>query len=201
MQRAQAWWTAALIVLATWPAAAGEPTPEKLRAYAEKCERLRPLEIESLKRQIGEITAGLRRQGAKASPATKANLAKMKKEIADLKSGKTHPTPTIGVPLKVGDIGICPGGGGQIVQIIGDKEMLGQIYWGDLTIVILVRGVPTARLADKTALELNAIYEVSDTYKYETAIGSSKTVMVLEPFNTSGAEAYFPTKTAKSKGK
>jgi hypothetical protein len=167
---------------------AAEPTPEKIKAFLDACERERPRKIAGLEKQISALSSRLKQNGKKASLQSKTNLANMRKSLTDLKSHRTLAIPQLQVPFIVGDMGYAPGAGiGQLFQVVDEKQMLVNFDWGDLTFLVLVRGMSTANRADETKIQLGGVFEVSGTYKYGTAIGS-KTVMVLEPFDAEAAK-------------
>ncbi len=72
--------------------------------------------------------------------------------------------------------------------------MLMRLPYDDKDQLVMVLGVSTEGLTDDDGKVLNGIFEVSDTVTYPTAIGGSKTVLVLEPFNTKAVEAFLNKK-------
>lgn len=86
---------------------------------------------------------------------------------------------------KVGLIGTLRDSRVWARQVIGDKEMLVDIFWyaADLPkqTQFLLRGVPSDGVVDDTKLELSGVYKITGTYGYINVFGAKRTVFVIEP--------------------
>ncbi len=183
---------------------AAEPTPEKIRAFLDACERFRPLDIANIEKQISDFSSRSkpRQRGKAAGQKSDPAIMNLKKLLVDIKARRKLTIPTLQTPFVVGEIGYAPGAGlGQLFQVVDEQRMLVKLDAAGVTWTVLVRGESTANRADTTPIALRSVYEVVGTYKYTTALGSSNTVMVIEPFDLHAAELAFenqkPTKKKK----
>jgi hypothetical protein len=84
---------------------------------------------------------------------------------------------------KVGDVGECSGSIG-VVQIIDDETMLCWVHVRQNPWVML-KGFSTAGLVDDGIVEIADPMHVTGTTTYETAVGGTRTVLIVEPVDLS----------------
>lgn len=108
-------------------------------------------------------------------PDERAATAAKYQALADLATTETH--AKIGYFLKVGDLGYFINTV-KIVQVLDDRSML--INTGPEEGVFMLRGFPTADLADDDLHKINGCLNVSGTESYTSASGAKRTVRVID---------------------
>lgn len=66
----------------------------------------------------------------------------------------------------------------EILQITGDKEAIG--YAGAQEILIRITGYDFSNLIDGKKLWIDGFFHISQTYRYETVVGGSKTIFQFD---------------------
>ena len=106
-------------------------------------------------------------QGAASPELEQAFFAFYEGKIVSAK--RLHPET-----FQIGQIGPLPPI--RVVQVLGPAEMLASIESG----VFKLKGSSTADVADGQTIRLTDFFFVRDTERYDTVVGSTKTVYVLE---------------------
>lgn len=124
-------------------------------------------------------TASLRAGAIKGWEKT---LAGYKKKLAVLKGGGAPSWPQLNhMDIKVGTVGTIDskeyGFGAEVVQIIDDQTAIIRFAgnknhrWAKL---------PTAGMVDGSEVHMEGVWEVTETKAYQTAVGSRRTIFVIE---------------------
>lgn len=143
---------------------------------------------------------------------TEAEIAETNKRLKEYVSGSEFYYGVIEYPPKIGDFGTLYSGGSKVnvEQVIDDKTLLVNVFYsvegykvigtiGNETvvsdskskrIVLMVKNVPTKGATDGAGFDLPQVFEVTDTETYETTLGGSNTVFVVEPLNTEAIEEH-----------
>jgi hypothetical protein len=111
-----------------------------------------------------------------------------KKELADLPLTYTDERPSM--PFSGSHPGIIrwkP----YVFQVIDDDEVLLRVFKDT---ILYFKGVATEGMVDGEYINLDGAYHSTGTTTYQTASGGSKTVRVIEPFDTSSADAIISEK-------
>ncbi len=190
----------AMCLLTCAAAGAGDVTLKSAKRYAELRERqivneriAKQSELAQLNKWLArpifapQSTSAFRKQEI---AKTKGRVKKLKAWLADDAAGNTDTSPTLKLPLRSDGIGKLERASAEVVQIIGDTEMLVRLKGpgGEpQSILTLVRNVPTAGLVDGGGVSLYGTFEVAGTEQYNTAGGGSNTVTVIEPFDVDAA--------------
>lgn len=184
---------------------------EDVEDYVKRCQASRRSHIEQRERDVKSLRESLEK--AKRSSLRNgfaldgAAYLEQSRKDADIKSRQAmlvaaeedlarlrDPTQPIHGdmqygPPRGGDIGRIPGVA-KVVQVIDETTMLANVYFlGETT--VWLRGIDTAGVADGQELRIGnkIVFHVSGTKKYETALGASRTVHVVEPIDVP-AELY-----------
>lgn len=164
---------------------ADEPPPQIARILAASEVEKQRIIADTI-RTMGRVTGTRRNQ--------------LKVELARLRESDDVFFPKLGQPLVKGTVGILSGEFAKVRQVVGPNDMLCEALLVapevlDATgtrivrkqrvdeVLFMVRGVGTANLSDGSTASLPHKFEVTENYTYQTAIGGSKTVMVLEPID------------------
>lgn len=81
-----------------------------------------------------------------------------------------------------------------VFQVVDDDEVLLRIFKDT---ILYFKGVATEGMVDGEYINLDGAYHSTGTTTYETASGGSKTVRVIEPFDTSEADEIIKETAAK----
>ena len=116
-----------------------------------------------------------------------ADLEEMNQRLQRLESRSELVMPELPRKLQVGAVGVLEHRHGNSVQVIDATNMLVEIPLTEER--VWISGVSTAGIADDKGVELPQVFEVTGTTSYQTALGAKRTVLMLERFDTAGAEA------------
>lgn len=119
-----------------------------------------------------------------------AAIQSKRAKLDGIKSGKVFHLPLLGRPLGVGDCGIIIGQL-EVAQVLDEKSFRGEVALypkvldGTVPLElaqtpVIVEGFPTAELADGQVIDVPGVWYCSKNKTYETVIGGTKTVLVLE---------------------
>ncbi|HUY37069.1 MAG TPA: hypothetical protein VMV69_30410 [Pirellulales bacterium] len=189
------------------PRAAGEPSP-KIKAY-----------LEARAKHLEEIRHSLARERF-PSPAAERELAELDAKVDDPAFGAPLMTCRLAPDDKggpnewryrasVGKVGVVPAAIQETVQgfkprpanfrvsqILDARNMLvrqlGNLNRADGA-PVWITGIDTSRFAGNIArgkIMLPQVFEVTGTKRYETVLGGSQTVFVLEPFDVDGVRPF-----------
>jgi hypothetical protein len=123
-----------------------------------------------------------------------------------IKAGEL-PAPPLEFPLTVGAIGRLRGSTFKLLQRLGDKEARIGIHRSmDLDelrayardrfttlpeVDVFLSNYDVSRMADEQEHKTTECFIVTKTKTYETAVGGTRTIFVIEPFDSSAAQAIF----------
>ncbi len=179
---------------------AAEMTIEQARKFVRNCK------VETLEGTLKEVERNKdalrklpsRRMALPNRVAEGKRLSRVieagKKRAKELEEGKAKPwrePPQLSLPPSAGDIGqLGLWWKSYVVQVLGATEMIVKLGpAGSDHPPVLIRGKPSAGIADGTNANLYGTYEVLGTEMYPTASGATNTIMVLEPFSVEEAFA------------
>ena len=187
----------ALCAHVAFPADATEPPP-KIKAYLDAGKQQREAKIEELNARIKSLKADkkLKKQDRNKQ------ILEAEKQLTAARAEKST-GGEMKFPLEVGAIGKLTNRDATIIQIEGPDEMLVHLIYTVMVhepklrgnplvatprkVTVLVRGMPTAGLADGKTVKLGAIAEVVGNYTSR----SGSTYMAIAPFDESQLQPYF----------
>ena len=156
---------------------------------------------EPLKRARAKLaeskTMKLPKSQVKKRPAMVAEAAErveqIEGEIRKLDAIPWRPQRLLVHKLEVGQIGVLDTTLTWVVsQVLGPEEMLVRAFFHRSYWTLAVRGVSTAGLVDDRVVDLRQIVKISGTKMYETVIGGSRTVFVVEPWDQTELDKWLP---------
>jgi hypothetical protein len=194
---------AILLCIAAMIGAEDSP-PAKIGSFLEAAEKARVERIKFLEQRIQEV--GRTRIVGQSPAQRRVAVQKARAEFDAAKKSKDLVVPRLDYPPKVGMIGRLSGTTCGVDQVIDEDEMIVTASWAQKTVVVRnnvalpsaktvqadfwVKGVSTAGLTDDRGAELKDVFEVTGTKQYETVFGSTRTILVLEPFDLQRVEPY-----------
>lgn len=161
-------------------ALAADPTPDRIKKDIAEAEVTNAVILKTLIRQgKGQLLA-------MRNNAHPTEILIVKNTVKQLEATKPPRIPLLFPPYSAGDWGILWESTFEINQIIDDDEFIAEI--GDQT--VWLKGYNTENFADgemtvlktKATREDHTVVKISTT-KYETVLGASKTVILIEPFD------------------
>lgn len=165
-------------------AKACDMTPEQLLKFSASCEARRLQRMDELSMEI-----------SRASGNTRKALIATRKRIKDRLEVAYPEMEGLGVDT----IGSLPGGRYTFEQIIDDTTCLAHVKsfkilgpgssWR-IDSTILLRGPSTKGFADDSGTATTDCFRVTGTQTYDTVIGGTRTVRVLEPFDIAPIAEY-----------
>jgi hypothetical protein len=144
-----------------------------------------------------------------AAALRNAGLAPRDRDLTAIKAGDV-PAPLLDFPLAVGAIGTLRGGTFKILQRIGDKEARVDIYRPVTkeeltqrfrerfrsdpkleTVDVFLENYDVTGMPDDQQCKTSGCFVVTKTKTYTTVAGGTRTIFVIEPFDSSAAESIF----------
>lgn len=128
------------------------------------------------------------------SKAGGAAVRKAKSERDELAKGDVFPYLTL--PLTDGDVGQLPGNQVRVVQVINEEEMIAGVATGigrdgiTYGTSVWLKGTATTGVADDTVRGVPGVWEIAGTKTFATAIGASRTIFVVRPFDVGAFDAW-----------
>jgi len=89
----------------------------------------------------------------------------------------------------------------KVFQVIDDRNFLAETMFGNVrgrAALIWIKGVSAKGMTDGSFQAIEDLLFVSGTKLYGTAVGGTKTVFVLEPFDVEEAKKYLPARSEQS---
>jgi hypothetical protein len=163
-----------------------------LAASAEHRQRI----IKDLTKRINQQQAELRRLPSNQQGAIRRSIDSTRQRLDAVKKNDPPylaPLPA-GEPLAVGMIGTLdrPLADGtkrprvKVLQVVAAEDVVAQWHWTNQRTgnaepqTIWVRGVPTAGFSDGQAFDFPGVFDIATTKTYETPLGTTSTVVMLE---------------------
>lgn len=189
--------------------AIGQTSDERMAALVEAGNAAKELRVKQMAAGIASVGRVTRKGETRAQRA--ARIRQLREEYEAFKASKDFYAPALEFPLKTGSIGRLQSPSVKVLQVVGPTEMLGYVFWSYNPVVIGNRaitrepnrvlvwflGIDTAGVADDSAQQMTAVYEVTGTKSYSTAAGASSTVFVLRPFDRKVLDEYLKTRKAR----
>lgn len=138
-----------------------------------------------------------------------AGLVQTNRDPSALKAGVV-PAPPLDFPLVAGAIGTLHGGTFKVLERLGDKEARVDIYRPPSpeeaqqyfqesvrdtpkldTVDVFLTNYDVAAMADDQSYRTSACFVVTKTKTYTTALGGTRTIFVIEPYDSSAAQSIF----------
>lgn len=171
---------------------AGELAP-RYRKFIASCESLR-------RGTIAEIEFRLRGlRSAEQNRRTKDRIQSLEAELTELRERKRLPMPPLRYPPDVGGIGLIPGGGAHVTQILSDESMLATVTFHDAvvdvrrgerfrkpvtrSVTMIFRQTPTAEIVAGSDIPLTKVFEAVDEETLTMSDGERRRFLVLKPLD------------------
>ncbi|MEX2673412.1 MAG: hypothetical protein WD294_15035 [Phycisphaeraceae bacterium] len=164
-----------------------EDIPEEVRTYSLAMVSAKIAEVNRLQRQveqaqqkIGEVTATDRRERRDKIAVHQRTMNQARQDLAQVRRSDEFPTPILTIAdFEIGAVGrIDDRIRMEILQVIDDGNALVRVG-RDTT--IWLSGVNVANRVDGERVSLKETVAITESRRYETAIGGSRTVFVMEP--------------------
>jgi len=175
---------------------------EKARIWAHECNRQRDERIKTYRSCIdalekqrcqirrahpGSLAAAVapdkilqsQKEIREWSAAESKRINRLESHLRDIRNGGLY-MPTLITPQKIGDAGILRDGV-LVFQVVNEQTMLISTVGRRYADPVMLRGRSTAGCEDGQGAAIPELLVVCDTAQYDTAAGSTNTVLVLEP--------------------
>ncbi len=179
------------------------PVPDHIARLLSSCEAERQILIARCEQTIKDNAAKVRasKPGGGDRTSLPSRQADLRKRIRQLKSGKTLPVPQM-ARIEVGAMGTLarPASYSQVTiveQIADAQNMLASVVVQNIRRsnsmgravgpsrevkrLVWFKGLDTTRLTTGQRLQLDGVFHVTGTRQYETLVGGTNTVCVVEP--------------------
>jgi hypothetical protein len=153
----------------------------------------------------GTITFQTKEIKNEAIADAQESINEMTERLEKTKKGEVFSYGCLEIPLKLGEFGQLQQKGGHIVQVLDDSALLLKTHYTNqktlntVDALVMVNGVSTKGMTDRSAAVLAQVFEVTDTTTYTTNDGGTNTVFVLTPFNTSEIEVFLKAQKNSAK--
>ncbi len=182
---------------------ASTPIPAKIEAFLRNCETNRRGAI----LQLEHTLRGLRNQ-EEQTPEVARRIKSIEDDLQVLKANKQPVVSTLSFPPEIGAIGRVPRLNWHIDQVVSDREMIVRCYFNVRTTAVrrfvvrgetkvqsvsfVVRGIETKDLREGSDPPVPQVFEITGRETYSLAGGGSTSIWILEPFDMTVVQAYFP---------